>query len=43
MKLNVFALLLLFVLFFASCAANRAGSGGKKGCGCPSKKGLVGY
>jgi hypothetical protein len=40
-KNNLTLLLLVMVLFLTACAAgNRAGG---KNCGCPSKKGLVGY
>jgi hypothetical protein len=40
-KNNVVLLMLIMALVLSSCAAgNRAGS---KGCGCPSKKGMVGY
>ncbi len=31
--------LLAFVLLATSCSASK----GAKGCGCPSKKGMVGY
>lgn len=33
------ALLLIVMISLAACA----GSKGSKGCGCPSKKGMVGY
>jgi len=33
------ALLLIVVFAMSACA----GSKGSKGCGCPSKKGMVGY
>jgi hypothetical protein len=43
-KATYFALLLSAVLFLGSCQRNYySGSGKGSNCGCPSKKGMVGY
>jgi hypothetical protein len=38
---NIVLLLLISILIGTSCSSSKGASG--KNCGCPSKKGMVGY
>jgi hypothetical protein len=43
-KNNIWLLMLLFVILATACNRNYySGNGKGSNCGCPSKKGMVGY